>query len=111
MRAGAYYEIEFERFGNEPTRVVLRLNSEAEVFEFSKAKLVPNSELFIACLGDGVDYGNLIVDVDSQDNVAITAHEHRGFFSKGLSKEKALDVLEYWLPAQSRSPEVAWKEQ
>ncbi|MES2070027.1 MAG: hypothetical protein V4488_06740 [Pseudomonadota bacterium] len=111
MRPGTYYDIEFEIFGDEPTKLVLRLASEAEVFAFAKSKLQANSELFIACLGDGVDYGNLIIEVDSQGQAALTAHEHRGFFAKGMSMVEAINTLEYWLPAQSRTPEIPWVEQ
>lgn len=111
MPTHRHFEIELtEAGGNSPPDVV-RLNSEADVLDFVKAHLRPSSELFVACLGDRVDFGNFIIDLDQEGVATVTAHEHRGFFVKGVSKSQAIEALEYWLPLQSRSTQLHWEEQ
>lgn len=111
MRPGTYFDIEFELAGSATVKTAMRSGDEAEVFEFAKKNLLPNSALLVACLGDGVDYGNLIIEVDAQGTTQVRALEHRGFIVKDVSLEQALSVLEYWLPSQDRSTSVQWLEE
>ncbi|MET3135354.1 hypothetical protein AAKU55_005662 [Oxalobacteraceae bacterium GrIS 1.11] len=111
MRPGAHYDVEFENFGKHPTRSVFRSVSEAEVLTFSSVNLKPESELFVACIREGVDFGNFIVEVDAQARATVIAHEHRGFIADGLTMEAAINALKYWLPVQSRTPEIHWEDQ
>lgn len=111
MRYGTHFEIEFEVAGRTVPRKVMRADSEAEVLSYAKGNLTRNSSLFVACLGDGVDYGNLIIEVDMHGSSDVRAHEHRGFFVKGISVEQALGVLQYWLPSQDRVPDLPWLEE
>lgn len=111
MRPGVYYDVEFESFGVEPTRSVFRSENEAEVFTFAVANLKPASELFVACLRDGIDLGNLIVEVDGQGRTTLIAHEHRGFIASGLTVEVAIGALHYWLPMQGKIPVIQWADQ
>lgn len=111
MRPGAHYRIEYESFGNAPVRLTLRLEEVHQVLKFAKENLKPCSELFVACLGDGVDFGNFNCEVDPEGQATITAHEHRGFISTGLRLEQALNVLAYWLPTQARARDIRWTAQ
>ena len=54
---------------------------------------------------------NLIIEVGVQGDSQVRALEHRGFTVKHVSMEPALNVLEYWLPSQNRSPSVQWLEE
>lgn len=98
MRPNTYYDVEFESFGDTPTRSAFRSVSEAEVVSFSNLNLKSNSELFVACLGEGVDYGNLIVEIDAQERATVVAHEHCGFIAEGLTVMAAINTLRCWLP-------------
>ena len=109
MRPNTYYDVEFESFGDTPTRSAFRSVSEAEIVIFSNLNLKPNSELFVACLGEGVDYGNLIVEVDAQERATVVVHEHCGFIAEGLTMTAAINTLKCWLPLQFRTPEIQWK--
>lgn len=112
MRPNTYYDVEFERFRDTPTRSAFRSVSEAEIVSFSNLNLKPNSELFVACLGEGVDYGNLIVEVDAEeraDLATVVAHELCGLIAEGLTVTAAIDTLKYWLPLQCRTPEINGK--
>ena len=111
MRPGTYFDIEFELTGSATAVTAMRAGDEAEVFKFANENLQPNSVLLVACLGDGVDYGNLIIEVGAQGGAQVRALEHRGFMVKHVSVERALNVLEYWLPSQDRSPSVQWLEE
>lgn len=111
MRPGAHYRIEYESFGNAPVRLTQRLEEVDQVLKFAKENLKPCSEIFVACLGDGVDFGNFNCEVDPEGQATITAHEHRGFISTGISLAQALDVLAYWLPAQARTHDIRWSAQ
>ena len=111
MRSGTHYRIEYESFGNPPIRLTQRLGEIDQVLEFARVNLKPCSELFVACLGKGVDFGNFNCEVDSKGQATITVHEHRGFISDGISLEQALDVLAYWLPEQTRTSDITWAEQ
>lgn len=111
MRPGTYFDIEFELVGSTTGEAAMRTGDEAEVLKFARENLQPNSALIVACLGDGVDYGNLIIEVDAQGDTEVRALEHRGFRVKQISMDQALSVLEYWLPSQGRSPSVQWLEE
>jgi hypothetical protein len=111
MRPGTYFDIEFELAGSGAVETGRRAGNEADVSKFARENLQPNSSLLVACLGDGVDYGNLILEVDAQGDVVVRALEHRGFVVKRVSLVQALGVLEYWLPSQERSPSVQWLEE
>lgn len=111
MRPNTYYYVEFESFGDMPTRSSFRSVSEAEVLSFSNLNLKPGSELFVACLGASVDYGNLIVEIDAQEQATIVAHEHCGFIAEGLTVSAAINTLKCWLPLQRRTPGIQWRSQ
>ncbi|WP_157808730.1 hypothetical protein [Janthinobacterium sp. 67] len=111
MRLAAHYYVEFETLGKKPTQLEFRSLSEDDVLTFSIVNLKPESGLFVACLGDGIDYGNFTINVDAQGRAAVQAHEHRGFFVDGLTVETAINALKYWLPLQVRKPEIQWMGQ
>src|SRR3990167_4865669 len=104
MRVGAHFNIEVDASDRAVARRVIRLGSEVEALAFAKELLQPNTELFVSCLGDGLDYGNMIIGVDAQGRTDVRAHEHRGFLVNGVSLEQALSILEFWLPMQERMP-------
>jgi len=110
MRPDTHFEIEFET-SESSDRVVAQLQNAADVLAFAKSKLRPGSELLVACLGHGTDYGNLIFAFDASGSVSLRALEHSGFAVHGVSKEQALEALEYWLPAQERLPSLEWAEE
>jgi hypothetical protein len=110
MRPQTHFEIEFATSeSSDPVKA--RLHDGADVLDFVKEKLRPGSELLVACLGDGVDYGNLILDFDLLGGVSLRALEHSGFAVHRVSSEQALQALEYWLPAQERLPSLQWTEE
>jgi hypothetical protein len=110
MRAGAHFDVEFEAVGDAAT-VRKRTEHEADVLAFANANLKPNSELCVACIGDGVDYGNLIIEVDEKGNCTVRSHEHQGFIVTCIPQARALDALEYWLSSQGRMPSLEWLDQ
>ena len=110
MRPHTYFEIEFAT--NEGSnRVEARLHDGADVLALTEEKLQPGSELIVACLGRGVDYGNLVLDFDALVGVSLRALEHSGFTVHRVSRAQALQALEYWLPAQERLPSLQWTEE
>ena len=111
MRPRAYFEVEFESFCSEPTRSVFCSVSDAEVLTFASANLKPSSELFVACLGKGVDFRNLIVEVAANGRATVIVHEHRGFIADGLTLDVAVGALQYWLPMQEKIPSIQWADQ
>lgn len=111
MRPGSHYRIEYESCGNSPVRLTQRLEEIDQVLKFAKENLKPYSEIFVACLGDGVDFGNFNCEVSPEGQATITVHEHQGFISTVISLEQALDVLAYWLPTQARTPDIRWAAQ
>ena len=110
MRPLTYFEIEFATSGGND-RVEARLHDDADVLALVKEKLQPGSEFIVACLGDGVDHGNLILDFDALAGVSLRALEHSGFAVHRVSRDQALQALEYWLPAQERLPSLQWTEE
>lgn len=110
MRPGTHFEIEFAA-SESSGRVETCLQHGADVLAFAKNKLRPNSELLVACLGNGADYGNLIIEIDALGGASLRALEHSGFAVDQTSKEQALQALEYWLPAQQRLPSLKWTEE
>ena len=105
-----YTHFVIESAANESSgRVETRLQHGADVLAFAKNKLRPNSELLVACLGNGTDYGNLIVEIDALGEASLRALAHSGFAVGKISKEQALQALEYWLPAQERSAGHPWR--
>lgn len=112
MRAGTYFDIELSFVGRTTAAPVkARAKDEAEALEFVKIHQLHNSELFVACLGEGVDYGNLIIEFDDQGHADVHAHEHRGFVTKKISIAQALSALEYWLPFQKRTSNLHWLDE
>jgi hypothetical protein len=111
MRSRTHFEIELNAANSVAECKVVRVNNEAEVLAFATEHLQPSMELIVACIGDGVDFGNLIIVVDSKSSCNLRALEHSGFFVEGVSVEQALCALEYWLPAQVRTPSLGWKEE
>ena len=110
MHPNTYFEIEFAtREGGALAKA--RLHDSAGVLAFVTGKLRPGSELLVACLGDGVDYGNLILNFDVLGEVSLRVLEHSGFAVHQVSREQALQALEYWLPAQDRLPSLQWTEE
>ena len=108
MRSGTYFEIQIEA---EDGLSKVHVNSEAEVRAFAHENLRPKVELLVACLGGGVDYGNLIIEVDAHGSCDVRALEHRGFFVNGISMQQANEALEYWLPSQERTPNLRWQDE
>ena len=111
MRSGTYFEIELNAANSTAACEVVRINNEAEVLDFANEHLQPNTELIVACIGNSVDFGNLIIGVDVDSSCNLRALEHSGFFVEGVSVEQALCALEYWLPAQARTPTLGWQEE
>jgi hypothetical protein len=110
MRTEAYYEVELT-FADEPDEGVrLTSQSEEEVLSIAHKAFKPGAELFVACLGPGVDLGNFILIVDGQGKNEVQCHEHRGFLARGLDREQVLNALRRWLPNQERDPEVQWED-
>ena len=110
MRPNAYFEIEFA-VGEGSALAETRLWQGAEVLAFAKNNLQLNCEFLVACLGDGTDYGNLIIEIDAMGCASLRALEHSGFAVERTSKEQALQALEYWLPSQKRLPSLKWTEE
>jgi hypothetical protein len=111
MRSGTHFEIELEADNNTVAGEAIRMGSESEVLAFAKEYLQPKVGLLVACIGGGVDYGNLIIEVDAQESCNLRALDHRGFFIKGVTVKQALTALEYWLPSQDRTPHLAWQDE
>lgn len=111
MRPGTYFDIKFDLAGSGAVETGMRAGDEVEVYKFARDNLQRNSSLHVACLGDGVDHGNLIIEVGAQGDAEVRALEHRGFLVRHVSLDQALGVLEYWLPSQDRSPSVQWLEE
>lgn len=105
-----HFEIEFAA-SESSERVETRFQDETDVLAFAKNKLRANSELIVACLASGTDYGNLIIEIDVLGRASLRALEHSGFAVQRTTKEMALQALEYWLPAQERLPNLNWTEE
>lgn len=111
MRSGTYFNIELKAANSAATREVVRTSNETEVLVFANEHLQPSTELIVACFSDGVDFGNLIINVDANSSCRLRALEHSGFFIGGVSVAQALCALEYWLPTQARTPTLVWQEE
>ncbi|MET3139126.1 hypothetical protein AAKU61_003505 [Undibacterium sp. GrIS 1.2] len=111
MRSGTHFEIELNVANTAAACEVVRTNNETEVLSFANEHLQLSTELIVACIGEGVDFGNLIICVDAKSSCNLRALEHRGFFVEGVSVELALCALEYWLPAQARTPSLGWQDE
>ncbi|MEJ5030908.1 hypothetical protein [Comamonas sp. MYb69] len=111
MRPNTHFQIEVERCGVEPIQLVAHAACEASAFATTEAHLRPGNVITIACLGEGVDYGNLIMEVSADGDIHLVAHEHRGFQVNGVSLEHALAALRFWLPLQERDSRLAWEDQ
>lgn len=111
MRPNTHFQIEVERCGVEPFQLVANAACEASALATSEAHLIPGHVITIACLGEGVDYGNLIIEVGANGDINLVAHEHRGFQVNGVSLEQALAALRFWLPLQERDARLAWEVQ
>lgn len=110
MRPDTHFEIEFAP-SESSGRVETRFQHGADVLAFANDMLRPNSELLVACLGNGTDYGNLIIEIDALGGASLRALEHSSFAVDQTSKEQALQALEFWLPAQERLPNLKWTEE
>ena len=111
MRSGTHFEIELEAHNSSVAGEAIRMGSESEVLAFAKEYLQPKVGFLVACIGGGVDYGNLIIEVDAQESCNLRALDHRGFFIKGVTVKQALTALEYWLPSQDRTPHLVWQDE
>ena len=111
MRSGAHFEIELEAVDNTAAGKTIRLGNEADVLAFANENLQPKVTLLFACIGGGVDFGNLIIEVDPQGNCNLRVLEHRGFFVERVSIEQALGALGYWLTSQGRTPNLQWQDE
>ncbi|WP_338846305.1 hypothetical protein V8J88_21415 [Massilia sp. W12] len=94
--------------GDPATCTTVRVDSEAEVLALVSRSLHPGAGILISCLGSGVDYGNLVIEVNTQSNCNLRALEHIGFAVGGASIEQVLNAVEYWLPAQQKIPSLKW---
>jgi hypothetical protein len=111
MRSRAHFKIEFETAVSAAAETVYCTGREADVLAFANANLQPNVGFLVACLADGVDFGNLIIEVDDQGRCNLRALEHRGFFVRDVSLEQAISALAYWLPSQDRAPNLKWQDE
>jgi len=111
MRPNTHFQIEVERCGVEPFQLVANAACEASAFATTEAHLRPGHVITIACLGEGVDFGNLIMEVSADGDINLVAHEHRGFQVNGVSLAQALAALRCWLPLQERDACLAWEDQ
>lgn len=111
MRPGTHFAVELEIAGPAPESISQRFYSESAVLAFANRSLQYNAELFVACLGNGIDFGNLIISALPDNNFDVRVHEHRGFFARSVTREHALQALAYWLPLQDRLPNLAWCEE
>ena len=111
MNPSTYFKVDFELFGESALTQTLSTKTEVDVLTFAKDRLQAKSELCVACLAHGLDFGNLIISVNSHGICDVRAHEHRGFFAAGVSAEDALSALKHWLPKQERLPTLHWQEE
>jgi len=111
MRPGTYFELEFKKNDGDAARQLVRAESESEVLLFARTNLSPDSELLVACLGSGVDFGNMIIEVNALGRSDVRAHEHRGFLAKDIPVGLAIEALAHWLPSQDRLPGLHWLEE
>lgn len=111
MRPNTHFQIEVERCGVEPFQLVANAACESSAFATTEAHLRAGNVITIACLGEGVDYGSLIMEVSADGDINLVAHEHRGFQVNGVSLEQALAALRFWLPLQERDVCLAWEDQ
>jgi hypothetical protein len=110
VRSGTHFEIEIEAHDAAADKVI-RVGSEAEVLAFATENLRPGVAFLVTCIGAGVDFGNLIIEVDEGGLCNLRALEHRGFFVRGVSVKQALCALEHWLPLQDRMPSLPWQDE
>lgn len=111
MRPNTHFQIEVERCGIEPFQLVANAACEASAFAITEAHLSPGHVTTIACLGDGVDYGNLIIEVAANGDINLVVHGHQGFQVNRVSLAQALAALRFWLPLQERDARLAWEDQ
>lgn len=111
MRPNTHFQVEVERCGIEPLQLEANTTCEASAFAIAEAHLRPGHVITIACLGDGVDYGNLIIEVAANGDINLVAHGHRGFQVNGVSQAQALAALQVWLPLQDLDARLAWEDQ
>ena len=111
MRSRTHFEIELEEVGNELTLEAVRMESEADVLTYAQTQLRANVWLAVAALGEGVDFGNLLIEANVHGRCNLRALEHSGFYVNDISQEQALSALEYWLPSQDRTPDLPWQEE
>lgn len=113
MQSGIRFEIEIEmeRSTGEPFKLKTKAHCEADAFAIVAPHVQTGAEIFIACIGNGVDYGNLIVTVGKEGEIELTAHAHSGFIAQGVSHEQALSAFQFWLASQERDPRLCWLEQ
>lgn len=111
MRPNTHFQIEVERCGVEPFQLEADTACEASALAITEAHLRPGNVITIACLGEGVDYGNLIMEVSPGGDINLVAHGHRGFQVNGVSLAQALAALQVWLPLQERDARLAWEDQ
>lgn len=110
MRPGTRFEIELEIPG-QASRTVMA-NSEADALNAVRSSLSAGAEICVACLGDGIDYGNLILFVEGVNQVSLRRLEHRGFATQHpISFQDALLAVEYRLPRQEGTPAIPWVDE
>lgn len=111
MRSETYFDVELETTNGLAASKTIRLHRGMEVLSFAKEHLQPNIELLVACVSEGADLGNLIIEVDAQGSCKLRALEHRGFVVNKVSVEQALFALQYWLPSQEKTPRLQWEDE
>jgi hypothetical protein len=79
VRPGTRFEIEIESADGRAEKLAVNCTNEDAALAFVNAHLHRGNELFVACLGGDVDYGNLYIELKLNGSAEITAHEHRGF--------------------------------
>ncbi|WP_205711320.1 hypothetical protein [Janthinobacterium lividum] len=77
MRLAAHYYVEFETLGKKPTQLEFRSLSEDDVLTFSIVNLKPESGLFVACIGDVIDYGDSYI---AANEALVREHAQQGGF-------------------------------
>ena len=111
MRLGTYIEIEVETADGTSIGEPFITKNASDALSFVRTSLQPGIAIILACIGNGVDYGNLVVEAVSPGICNLRALEHRGFAISDVSVEQALDAVQYWLPQQERTPTLAWHDE
>ena len=111
MRSGTHIEIEVEAADGSTVGETFLTKDANEALAFVRGNLRPGITVVLACLGNGIDHGNFVIEAISPNHFNLRALEHRGFAVTGVSVEHAFGALEYWLPRQERTPALTWQDE